>query len=199
MQISSWTPCIFNIPNKTVFIWSMSFKVRNTMNNLEACKPQWSFLGNIFYNCDIPLKVQRSCSFHVLHWVIPVIKRFVFKTRCYTILWHLWQQKKRHIVCSPDVVCCPACSINMCLQKWRLSHNLWDLNDCITSSFGKQQQKGSLQQEEKVQSLVRGYKKICRQRSWNFMSALMKFLYLYKLPVAEDFPEQDVDWRVTYA
>lgn len=31
------------------------------------------------------------------------------------------------------------------------------------------------------------------------MSALMKFLYLYALPVAEDFLEQDVDWRVIYA
>lgn len=134
------------------------FKFRNTMNNLEACKPQWSFLGNIFYNCDIPLKVERSCSFCLHRVILPVIKRFIFKNMCCTILWHLWQQQERHMVCSPDVVCYHTCSINMWLQKWRLNHNLWDLSDCITSSFGKEKKKTtkrqSLQQEEKGHSLL---------------------------------------------
>lgn len=52
--------------------------------------------------------------------------------------------------------------------------------------------KAVINRKKIVQSLlVIGFS--ARQRSRNFMSAPMKFLHLYKLPVAEDFPEQDVD------
>lgn len=118
--------------------------------------------------------MQLLCS--ILHEVIlPVIKRFVFKTRCYSILWHWWQQQERHMVCSPDVVCYPTCSINMCLQKWRLNHNLRDLSDCITFSCGKQQQKGKVFIRKKSASSRRLSRAGCRLKNDLCLALCMTF------------------------
>lgn len=76
--------------------------------------------------------------------------------------------------------------------KWLCNIQLWK------GKSNNKKAKSSTGRKSAVSSCNR-LQQICRKRSRNVMSALMKFLYLYELPVAEEFPEQDVDWRVIYA
>lgn len=80
--------------------------------------PPWSFLGNIFYNCLIPQKGQRSCNFCVRSYIKFFLSSSTdfFKTRCYTIWRHWCHQHKRHSTCYSVMVCCNTCSINMWVQ-----------------------------------------------------------------------------------
>lgn len=126
--------------------------------------------------------------------ILTVTKRFVFKTRCYTILWHLCHQCERHNICSSDVVCYPTCSINMCVQKQSLNHNLAYVSDCITFSCGKHQKKSKVFTRKKVQlSSCDRLQQFCRQSGRNFVFYLLKFLHLHELLVAYDFQEQDIE------